>query len=187
MSKYQILANDFLIRTGVTFEAKFLKNDFHFASDKTTRDIYEITLARGSRKMIFNFGQSLNSSGDWLIRVDKATKRVFKLPLENFINAEELHLSDTHCIAKLNRAQINLHGERRYFDRIERRSAPTAYAVLACLTKHSAGTIENFCSDFGYDIDSKSAEQIYLACEKEFEEVQKLWTDAEIEELREIN
>jgi len=131
MSKHQIKANAFLIKTGATFETKFIKNDFHFAGDKTTRDIYEITLARGRRKMSFKFGQSLNKSTI---------------------------------------------GE-----------APTVYDVLACLTKHNVGTLEDFCSEYGYNTDSKFAEQIYLACKKEFEDLQRLWTDSEIEELREIN
>jgi hypothetical protein len=133
MSKYQIMANDFLIKTGVTFEAKFLKNDFYFAGDKTTRDIYEINLIKSeNRRMVFKFGQSLTNS-------------------------------------------------------TIRSEAPTAYDVLAGLTKYNVGTLEDFCSEYGYNVDSKSAEQIYLACKKEFEGVLNLWTDSEIEELREIN
>jgi hypothetical protein len=152
MSKYQIIANDFIIRTGVTFEAKFLKNDFYFADDKTTRDVYEITLAKSEdRRMVFKFAQSLNDS------------TVFESQ-DNYsraINAEKII--------------------------IRRGKAPTAYEVLACLTKYNVGSFEDFCSEYGYNIDSKNAERIYLACKEEFEGIQKLWSDSEIEELREID
>ena len=63
---------------------------------------------------------------------------------------------------------------------------PTAYAVLSCLQKYDAGTFENFCSEFGYDTDSRTAEKIYKAVCKEYDNVCKLWTDQEIEELQEI-
>lgn len=63
---------------------------------------------------------------------------------------------------------------------------PTAYDVLACLTKYEPGTFENFCEDFGYDTDSRKAEKIYKAVCKEFENVSKLFTPEEIEQLAEI-
>lgn len=62
---------------------------------------------------------------------------------------------------------------------------PTAYDVLACLTKNDPGTFEIFCSDFGYDIDSKKAERIYKAVIKEWEGVERVMGDI-IEELQEI-
>ena len=63
---------------------------------------------------------------------------------------------------------------------------PTAYDVLACLQKYDVGTFENFCSEFGYDEDSRTAEKIYKAVCKEYLNVCKLWSDSEIEELAEI-
>ena len=66
-------------------------------------------------------------------------------------------------------------------------TAPTAYDVLACLQKYDIGTFESFCSEFGYDTDSKRAEKTYNAVIKEWAGVQSIWTDSEIEELQEIN
>ena len=63
---------------------------------------------------------------------------------------------------------------------------PTAYDVLACITKYEPGTFEQFCGDFGYDIDSRKAEKIYKAVCKEWQKVSSFFTDAEISELREI-
>lgn len=64
---------------------------------------------------------------------------------------------------------------------------PTAYDVLTCLTKYVPGTFDNFCSDYGYDIDSRKAEKIYKAVKKEYQNIIRLFLIDEIEKLREIN
>jgi hypothetical protein len=63
---------------------------------------------------------------------------------------------------------------------------PSAYDVLTCLTKCDPGTFENFCSDFGYDTDSRKAERTYKAVCDEWEQVSKLFNEQEIELLQEI-
>ena len=67
------------------------------------------------------------------------------------------------------------------------KKSPNSYDVLACLTKYDPGNFENFCSDFGYDTDSKKAEKTYLAVKDEYLNVTRLFTDSEIEILNEIN
>lgn len=64
--------------------------------------------------------------------------------------------------------------------------APNAYDVLACLIKYDPIDFESFCSDFGYDTDSRSAKKIYKTVQKEWKMVQALWNDKEIEKLSEI-
>lgn len=63
---------------------------------------------------------------------------------------------------------------------------PTAYDMLACLQKYDVGYFEDFCSDFGYDTDSRTAERIYKAVCKEWEKVSRFFTSDEIEQLQEI-
>ncbi len=63
---------------------------------------------------------------------------------------------------------------------------PSAYDILACLTKNNPETFESFCSEFGYDTDSKKAEKTYKAVVKEWEGVSEIWNTEEIEELQEI-
>ena len=70
---YEKQATDFLTKTNTSFNATFLENGFHFDGDTETRDIYEITLKRGGRNYTFNFGQSINNSGFFLIQ--NRTKR----------------------------------------------------------------------------------------------------------------
>jgi hypothetical protein len=70
---------------------------------------------------------------------------------------------------------------------IEKGETPTAYDMLTCLTKYNPYGFENFCSDFGYDLDSRKAEKIYKAVCKEWEKVNSFFSSEELEELQEIN
>ena len=63
---------------------------------------------------------------------------------------------------------------------------PTEYDVLACLTNYDPETIGDFCSNFGYNEDSKKDEKIYKAVVNEYKNVCMLWSDTEIEQLAEI-
>lgn len=62
-----------------------------------------------------------------------------------------------------------------------------AYDVLACITKSDPGTFDDFCSEFGYDTDSRKAEQVYYAVVKEWRNVERFFTTDELTELQEIN
>lgn len=63
---------------------------------------------------------------------------------------------------------------------------PTMYDVLACLTKYDPEDFENFCSNYGYDTDSLTALRTYKAVVKEYEAMERLFSDI-MDELREIN
>lgn len=64
---------------------------------------------------------------------------------------------------------------------------PTLYSVLACLQKYDVGSFEDFCDDFGYDIDSRSSSKIYKAVCKEYENMNRLFRSEELELLSNIN
>lgn len=64
---------------------------------------------------------------------------------------------------------------------------PTNYDILSCLRNYEVGTFENFCSEFDYSEDYITAEKIYKAVCKEYNNVCKIWSNEEIKELQEIN
>lgn len=66
-------------------------------------------------------------------------------------------------------------------------AVPSVYDVLACLQKCDPGTFKDFCSDYGYDEDSRAAERIYFAVQKEYTQLARLFTPEQMEELTEIN
>jgi hypothetical protein len=173
MNNYEKQAQDFLNQTQTTFKAEFIKNDFHFDGDQEKRDIYKITLQRGTRKMVFNFGQSLNNSGFYF------TQGVKKVEIDKkFL---ELDLSESQLKTKL------IQTIRQACDKIHYPKAPTPYDILAGLQNYEVGSFENFCDEFDYNVDSKKAEKTYNAVLKEWQEVQKLWSDEEIALLQEIS
>ena len=64
---------------------------------------------------------------------------------------------------------------------------PDLYAILCCLTKYDPGTFENFCSEFGYDEDSRKVYKIYQAVKEEYMNMCSLFNDEELELLSLIN
>ena len=88
-------------------------------------------------------------------------------------------------IIKRGKKQFSLnYGQSLY----EGANEPTNYDILSCLRNYEVGTFENFCSEFDYDFeDSRTAEKIYKAVSKEYNNVCKIWNDSEIKELQEIN
>jgi len=63
---------------------------------------------------------------------------------------------------------------------------PEAYDILAGLTKYAPGDFNNFCYEFGCNVDSRKAKKTYNAVVKEWQNVQKLFTGKQLNELAEI-
>lgn len=68
---------------------------------------------------------------------------------------------------------------------------PSAYDILACLEKCDVGTIDDFVSEFGYEVrkwsDVRRIEDIYHAVVKEYHDLCRIFTPEQMEMLREIN
>lgn len=63
---------------------------------------------------------------------------------------------------------------------------PSPYDVLTCLEKYPVYDFADFCANYGYNNDSRKAYKIYKAVKREWENVNKLFTESELELLREI-
>ena len=65
----------------------------------------------------------------------------------------------------------------------------TAYDVLACLQKYEVGTIDDFVSEFGYEVNSwedvRKIEKTYKAVKREYKNVLRVFGDC-MDELQEI-
>ena len=69
----------------------------------------------------------------------------------------------------------------------------TPYDVLACLQKYPCDDYEDFCNDYGFDIYddfeggyNKQSRKIWKACVNEYAKVEKLFSEEELDALREI-
>lgn len=177
-STYEQQAIDFLSKTNTEFTVKFVKNDKYFDDDKYSRDIYNITLKRGNRKFSFNFGQSLNKSGQYQV----AEHLQNKLWCEQTTGGKIRFTSGEYKLLKARNFNIL----EKDIIKNPNYSVPTAYDILACLTKSDPGTLEDFCNEYGYDLDSKKAEKTYKAVKDEYNNVCMLFSDEEMAELSEI-
>jgi hypothetical protein len=63
----------------------------------------------------------------------------------------------------------------------QKKKTPNAYDVLTCLEKYDNDNFENFCNNYGFDIDSRKAKKVWLAVDKEYKALQTLYSDAELE------
>lgn len=126
-------------------------------------------LKRGSRSYSFDFGQSLNNSGVFIVK-DKNP---------NLTKTFETKADAIRYAGKIGNS-FNVRNNPNF-------KAPTPYDVLACLTKYDPGTFENFCSEYGYDADSRKAEKTYKAVCEEYTSLCTLFSSEEMEELQEIN
>ena len=177
-STYQQQANDFLQKTNTKIDVEYLKYDYHFSGDKDKRDIYKVTIKRGSRQFTLNFGQSIAKSGIQFrygpMRTIEADKTVRKM-IENKESNVRNYLRSRGVIPyDINNTPLKFY------------ELPTSYDILACLTKNEVGSFDDFCANYGYSNDSKTAEKIYNAVVEEYENVCRIWSDDEIELLQEI-
>lgn len=151
-----------------SFVAAFLKNDLYFEGDEATRDIYTITLKRGSRSYSFKYGQSIANSSHYL---DNKSKLMFTLNgkgIGNRYSIDKAYL------------QRNVGKGSFYLYSLVAGKKPSLYNVLTCLQKYEVGTFEDFCSDFGYDTDSRRAKKTYKAVSKEYANMRALFSDNEL-------
>jgi hypothetical protein len=166
---YEKQAQDFLKETNTILTVKYNRTGKYFDDDKEVRDIYDITLKRGNREYKFTFGNSINNSG-------------------RFINYRTKELSQGTLIKDSPTNKYRMPWDV-YKDWVENKNfeIPTAYSILAAITKYDPGTLEDFCNEFGYDTDSRKAEKTYNAVKNEYQNVAMLFNDTEMQELAEIN
>jgi hypothetical protein len=168
MNNYQKQALEFLENTNSQMKIEYLKNDYHFQGDKEKRDIYKITLKRGNREYVFNFGQSLINS----------LKYQDDLKKESTYTPNGKRLTGNYSVTEKYIKEFckPIKGEK-----------PTEYEILASLTKNNPGTLEDFCNEYGYNDDSKKAESIYNAVKEEYFSIATLYNEKEMEELQGIS
>lgn len=167
MSEYQKQAHDFAVKHNLTMSTVYLGHYARF-SDRITA-VFKITLERPNKKpFTFDFSTSINDS--YIYRVSGEFKHRKGLP------------------SKLDFKKWFSNGRKMsqgYCEISECKTPPTLYAVLSCLTKYDPETFEDFCFEHGYDTDSRKAYDTFLAVDKEWHEVKRMFADC-LEELAEI-
>lgn len=168
MKDYDKQAAEFLEKTNTTINKVFSHNGKHFANDKQVRDIYIVTIKRGNRQFNFNFGQSIMNSQYYQDRIPDRTYSLDGKSRTGNFKIVNMQYSKDYCT-------------------LVKGKIPTDYDILTCLTKYDPGTLEDFCSEFGYDEDSRKAYNTYTAVKEEYMNMCSLFNDEELELLNLIN
>lgn len=70
-------------------------------------------------------------------------------------------------------------------------AVPTEYDILACLQKYDVGSMDDFMSEFGYEIhcveDMTNFINTYNAVVKEYNDIRRCFTEEQIEAMSEIS
>lgn len=166
-NEYTKQANEFLKKAEATIKIEFqcvtIKKDW----DNKKRNLYEVTLTTPRGTYTFDFWDSIYNTELCAMSVKQYAEKRYKIRYDNL------------TIQEKNTAKKELKVKKE-------KAVPDAYDVLAAMTKYDPGTFENFCDEFGYDTDSRKAEAIYFAVQKEYNNLVRIFTDKQMEELAEI-
>lgn len=176
MTDYEKQANDFLTTTGATLEVAHKETGQYFNDEKFVRDIWNVKLSRGTRTYQFTFGTSVYNREIW----DKEPYTIAGGGLRSMPQPHTTYLS----IEKLNESKRK---KEKDFAPAGTGHRPSAYTILSCLNGYEPeNTVDDFAENFGY---TKPSEAIaaFQRVQDEWHNLQKLFTDAEIEILNEIN
>lgn len=64
---------------------------------------------------------------------------------------------------------------------------PSLYSVFACLEKNDPEDFEFFCSNYGYDTDSRSAYKTFKGVERQYNSMLRVFGSDILEEMQDIN
>ncbi|HTJ52562.1 MAG TPA: hypothetical protein VL443_24045 [Cyclobacteriaceae bacterium] len=157
---YEQQAIDFMQACGITFEARFVSFGPYFEGEKESRDKYAIVFKKPEQRnksLSLTFGQS--------------TAHSYRIQLKDL-----QHSKRVNDIRSWSTFVDNPNGQK-----------PTAYDVLCCIVKSDPGNFEEFCSEYGYDEDSRKAYSTWQLCVEQWHDVKHFFTQSEIEQLQEIN
>lgn len=170
-SEYDIQAEAFLAKTNTTMTTQYLGHFPRLGEYATSQ--WQVTFTRQGRKpFTLTFSQSLqnswdyqdaNASNEWRKRQGVPPK----LRQDYWPKVSEAYKIGPYTLTPAKRP-------------------PSAYDVLACLTKYDSGTFKDFCGDFGYSDDSIKALETYRAVQEEWSEVRRMFGDC-LDDLQEIN
>lgn len=177
MNEYEKQAQDFLDKTGATIECQYIGNHLYFDCDTQKRNIYAVTITRGSRKMTFKYGQSIINSAHIRPR-NKKLDRIETVDCPPGITPTYIHYRES-----------DLYGKGYGQDDIlyVKGSAPSNYDILASSpSMYGLDSFEAFCHEYGYDTDSRRAYRTYEEVSKQATDYKLLFSDEELEELADI-
>ena len=169
MSEYLEQSKNFLNKANARCEIVYggiSRNENWKEKDK--RNWYDVTITTPRGKMIFTFWDSIHNT------------EISRMTFEEYVK-KEFNYNRVEAVPYDKKRKV-----KNDLAKLKAKAVPNEYDVLACLEKYDPGTFEDFCSEFGYDEDSRTAEKIYIAVINEYKNLTRIFTEEQMEELREI-
>ena len=172
MTEYQKQAQDFLAACNATMKIEFIGVDINQNwNDDSKRNKYCFTITTPRGTMSGDFWDSVHNTEITSMTLD-----------EYFCKTHKMHFKDGY-LPEQNKAKKELAA-------LKATAIPTEYDILACLTKYDPGTMNDFFSEMGYEV--HNADDIfcflntYNAVVKEYRDLCRIFTEEQMEMLREI-
>ena len=168
MSEYTEQAENFLKKAKATCEITYGGKAFNPNwKDKEPRNFYNVVLSSPKGIMPLQFWDSINNTQTSEMTKEAYAKKRFKCEYQYLTDGDKRKV-------------------RKELSQKKAEAKPTAYDVLACVTKYDPGTFKEFCMDYGYDDDSITAYKTYVAVTEEYKNLERVFTREQLKELEEI-
>ena len=169
MNEYLAQAKQFLTDCNATMEIKFVGKEIpaHWKDETKPHNKYQFTITTPKGSYTSYFWDSLYNTELSEMNIQRYAEKKYKI-----------HWYDVSAFEK---------GKAiRELDALKAEAIPNEYDVLACLEKYSYDSFSDFCAEFGYSTDSIAAREIFLACGEEYAGLSRIFTEEQMEKMREI-
>lgn len=169
MTDYQAQAKQFLTDCNATMEINLVGKEVpaHWQGETKPHNKYQFTIATPKGKYTSYFWDSLYNT------------EVSEMTADNLACKKRgIHYDG---LTMYERAKI-----LKELKSLKAKAKPTEYDILACVEKHSYDSFSDFCAEFGCSTDSISARETFLACGEEYAGLRRIFTEEQMEKLREI-
>lgn len=172
MTDYRQKALDFLEACNAKMEINFIGVETNQNwNDNQRRNKYHFTITTPKGKMQGDFWDSVTNTEITLMTPDDFSIKMYRAHLDALMNHEKVRVRNT-------------------LKAIKETAKPTEYEILSCLEKYEVGTMDDFFHEFGFEV--KNADDIfcflntYNAVVKEYRDLCRIFTEEQMEMLREI-
>ena len=169
MTEYQKQALDFLESCNAKMEIDFIGVDINQNwNDDSKRNKYRFTITTPRGKMVGDFWDSIHNT------------QITLMTVEEFIKKQGWRFPSYYASSTMSKK----------LKEFKSTAVPTPYDILACLQKYDVGTMHDFFHEFGYEV--KSVDDMfcfmntYNAVVKEYRDLCRIFTEEQMERLREI-
>lgn len=170
MIDYQDQAKQFLLDCNATMEIKFVGKEIpaHWKGETKPHNKYQFRITTPKGKYTSYFWDSLRNTEVSEMTADNIACKKYKAHYDVLRGYEK-----TNVLRELRKLKAN--------------AIPTEYDILSCVEKYGYDSFSDFCDEFGYSTDSISARETFLACGDEYAGLRRIFTEEQMEKLREIN